>query len=197
LRCVPNIIVAAPSDENECRQLLYTAYKHPGPAAVRYPRGTGTGARIIKEMTRCPIGESVQRRSGSGVAILSFGVLLPAALDAAAKLDATVIDMRWVKPLDESKVLELAASHELLVTLEDNCIAGGAGAAVNECLQRRAVLVQVLNLGLPDSFVDHGKREDQLAWIGLNADGVLASIQKRLTHMNEGKAPLGVAGSEP
>ncbi|MCZ6831920.1 MAG: 1-deoxy-D-xylulose-5-phosphate synthase, partial [Gammaproteobacteria bacterium] len=113
LRCVPNIIVAAPSDENECRQLLYTAYMHPGPAAVRYPRGTGTGVRIIKEMTRCPIGESVVRRDGSGVAILSFGVLLPAAMTAAEKLDATVVDMRWVKPLDERQVLELASTHEL------------------------------------------------------------------------------------
>ena len=197
LRCVPNIIVAAPSDENECRQLLYTAYMHSGPAAVRYPRGTGTGVRIIKEMTRCPIGESVIRRAGSGVAILSFGVLLPAAMEAAEKLDATVVDMRWVKPLDAARVLELAGNHELLVTLEDNSVAGGAGAAVNECLQREAVLVPVLNLGLPDNFVDHGKREEQLSWVGLDADGVLASIQKRLTLMNEGKARLGVAGSEP
>jgi 1-deoxy-D-xylulose-5-phosphate synthase len=197
LRCVPNMIVAAPSDENECRQLLYTAYMHTGPAAVRYPRGTGSGARIIKEMTRCAIGESVVRREGAGLAILSFGVLLPAALEAAEKLDATLVDMRWVKPLDEKKVLELASTHELLVSLEDNAVAGGAGAAVNECLQRESVLVSVLNLGLPDTFVDHGKREEQLARVGLDADGVLASIQKRLTHMNEGKARLGVASREP
>jgi 1-deoxy-D-xylulose-5-phosphate synthase len=197
LRCVPNIIIAAPSDENECRQLLYTAYMHPGLAAVRYPRGVGTGARIIKEMTRCPVGESVLRREGTGVAILSFGVLLQAALEAAETLDATVVDMRWVKPLDEARVLELARSHDLLVTLEDNAIAGGAGAAVNECLQREALLAPVLNLGLPDSFVEHGKREEQLAWAGLDTDGVLASIRKRLTLMNEGKAPLGVASSEP
>lgn len=197
LRCVPNIIVAAPSDENECRQLLYTAYMHKGPAAVRYPRGTGTGVRIIKEMARLPVGESSLRREGSGVAILSFGVLLPAAIEAAEKLDATVVDMRWVKPLDEARVLELATQHELLVTLEDNAVAGGAGAAVIECLQREAVQVAVLNLGLPDHFVDHGKREEQLAWVGLDADGILASIRKRLALMHEGITRLGVAGSEP
>ncbi len=199
LRCIPNMIVAAPSDENECRQLLYTCYQHEGPAAVRYPRGTGTGARIMKEMTRLPIGEAVRVREGaaaelgkSGVAILSFGVLLPAALAAGEKLDATVIDMRWVKPLDEARVLELARSHELLVTLEDNVIAGGAGAAVNELLVREGLATPVLNLGLPDRFVDHGKREEQLAWVGLDADGVLAAIQKRLTALNAGQVPLEV-----
>jgi 1-deoxy-D-xylulose-5-phosphate synthase len=186
LRCLPNMVVAAPSDENECRQMLYTCYRHEGPAAVRYPRGTGTGVRVIKEMTAMALGESVVVREGvgaDGVAILSFGVLLPAALEAAQKIDATVVDMRWVKPLDEARVLELAASCELLVTLEDNAIAGGAGAAVNELLQRECVVMPVLNLGLPDAYVDHGKREEQLAWVGLDAAGVLAAIQKRLTRL--------------
>jgi len=189
LRCLPNMLVAAPSDENECRQLLYTCYQHKGPSAVRYPRGTGTGVRISKEMTRVPIGQSVTVREGSApVAILSFGVLLPAAMAAADKLDATVIDMRWVKPLDEARVLELAHSCELLVTLEDNAIAGGAGSAVNELLQRQALTTPVLNLGLPDTYVDHGKREEQLAWVGLDAAGVLAAIQKRLTALNAGRS---------
>ena len=189
LRCLPNMVVAAPSDENECRQMLYTCYRHEGPTAVRYPRGTGTGVRVIKEMTTMPIGESVLVREGAesgGVAILSFGVLLPAALAAAEKIDATVVDMRWVKPLDEARVLELAASCELLVTLEDNVIAGGAGAAVNELLQRECVVMPVLNLGLPDAYVGHGKREEQLAWVGLDSAGVLAAIQKRLTRLGLG-----------
>ncbi len=199
LRCLPNLLVAAPSDENECRQLLYTCYMHDGPAAVRYPRGTGTGVRIMKEMARLPIGESVTVREAATegrakVAILNFGVLLPAALHAAEKLDATVVDMRWVKPMDEARVLELARSCELIVTLEDNAIAGGAGAGVLELLQREAVLVPVLNLGLPDDFVEHGKREEQLAWVGLDAEGVLASIQKYLSRLNSGKPVLEVKG---
>lgn len=197
LRCLPHMVVAAPSDENECRQLLYTCFRHEGPAAVRYPRGTGTGVRTIKEMTALPIGESLLVREGGGsVAILSFGVLLPAALAAAEKLDATVVDMRWVKPLDEARVLALAACSDLLVTLEDNAIAGGAGAAVNELLQRENIVMPVLNLGLPDRFVDHGKREEQLAWVGLDADGVLASIQKRLVALNAGTVALEVAAPE-
>ena len=192
LRCIPNMVIAAPSDENECRQLLYTAYQHPGPAAVRYPRGTGTGARIIKEMQSLPLGQSVERRVGQGVAILSFGVLLPAALEAAEKLNATVIDMRWVKPIDTARIKELAGSHELLVTLEDNAIAGGAGAAVNEYLQQQNLLLPVLNLGLPDVYVDHAKREAQLSSIGLDGAGILAAIQKRRALMHSGTALLRV-----
>jgi 1-deoxy-D-xylulose-5-phosphate synthase len=192
LRCVPNLLVAAPSDENECRQLLYTAYRHPGPAAVRYPRGTGTGTRIFKDMQVFPVGESVARREGDRVAILNFGVLLPAALQAAEKLNATVIDMRWVKPLDVNRVLDLAETHQLLVTLEDNSVAGGAGASVAECLAQASLTVGLLNLGLPDRFVEHGKREDQLASVGLDTDGVLSAIQKRLTQMNDGTVPLEV-----
>ena len=121
-------------------------------------------------------------------------MLLPAAVAAADKLDATVVDMRWVKPLDEARVLELAGSHALLVTVEDNAIAGGAGAGVSELLQREGLATPVLNLGLPDRFVDHGKREEQLAWVGLDADGVLAAIQKRLTQLNAGRVPLEVSG---
>ncbi len=196
LRCIPNMLVASPSDENECRQLLYTAYQYAGPAAVRYPRGTGTGVKINREMMGLTIGESLTVREGAGsVAILSFGVLLPAAIHAAAKLDATVVDMRWVKPLDEVRILALAKDKDLIVTLEDNAIGGGAGAGVNELLHQSAQKVSVLNLGLPDAFIDHGKREQQLAWVGLDADGVLASIQKHLSRLNAGKPPLEVTGS--
>jgi 1-deoxy-D-xylulose-5-phosphate synthase len=191
LRCLPNVIVAAPSDENECRQMLYTCFQHEGPAAVRYPRGTGTGVRIAKEMARLPIGQSITVRFGTKpICILSFGVLLPAALAAAEKLDATVVDMRWVKPIDEARVLELAQNSDLIVTLEDNVVAGGAGAGVIELLQREGIVLPVLNLGLPDEFVEHGKREEQLAWVGLDADGVLASIQKYMSKLNAGKPAL-------
>lgn len=184
LRCIPNLIVAAPSDENECRQLLYTSYRHQGPAAVRYPRGTGPGAEICAEMKRLEIGKAVMRREGRGVAIFSFGTLLPAALEAAESLDATVYDMRWVKPLDVNTVLDCAANHDLLVTLEENAIAGGAGAAVNECLNENAVVIPILNLGLPDSFVEHARHDRQLASVGLDGTGVLSSIQHRLQKLN-------------
>ena len=192
LRCVPNMLVAAPSDENECRQLLYTCYQHHGPAAVRYPRGTGTGVRIDKQMKLLPVGEALPLRSGREVAILNFGVLLPAAREAAKRLDASLVDMRWVKPLDETRVLQLAGEHKLLVTLEENVIAGGAGAAVNELLAREHCSTPVLNLGLPDRFVEHGKREQQLARVGLDAAGVLAAIQKRLLRLHSGKPVLEV-----
>ena len=195
LRCLPNMVVGAPSDENECRQMLYTCYRREGPAAVRYPRGTGIGADIKPEMTPLPIGESVLRRDGraGGIAILSFGVLLPAALEAGEALDAAVADMRWVKPLDEERLRALAAGHCLLVTVEDNAIAGGAGSAVNEFLQREGLSAPVLNLGLPDRFVDHGKRAEQLAWVGLDAAGIRAAIEERLAAM-EASAP-GRGGS--
>jgi 1-deoxy-D-xylulose-5-phosphate synthase len=180
MRCLPNMVIAAPSDENECRQLLYTCYQFEGPAAVRYPRGTGPGAEIMKEMKRLPIGEAVKRRSGEAVAFLNFGVLLPSVLEAADTLNATVYDMRWVKPLDEAKILELAQSHELLVTVEDNAIAGGVGSAVNELLIRENRVPKLLNLGLPDKFVDHGKRELQLEWVGLDANGMVSAVRERL-----------------
>lgn len=193
MRCLPNMVLAVPSDENECRQLLYTCYRHEGPSAVRYPRGTGPGAEIRKEMVRLPLGEAVEKRRGRRVAILNFGVLLPSAMEAADALDATVVDMRWAKPLDQARVLELARSHELLVTLEDNAVAGGAGSAVNELLNREGLLCSMLNLGLPDSFVDHGKRDQQLAWAGLDTAGILEAIrqrQARLTAALDGAADV-------
>ena len=185
LRTVPNIIVAAPADENECRQLLYTAWLHPGPAAVRYPRGTGPGVTIEKQMTALPIGESRTLRQGKGeVAILAFGAPLAAALKAGEKLDATVIDMRWVKPLDRDAILRAASRHSLLVTVEDHQRLAGAGSAVSELLQDEGVIIPVLSLGLPDQFIDHGKREALLAEQGLDAAGIEHAIRERLKHLS-------------
>ncbi|WP_192879355.1 1-deoxy-D-xylulose-5-phosphate synthase [Microbulbifer sp. A4B17] len=180
MRCLPYLAIAAPSDENECRQLLNTAYKHNGPAAVRYPRGTGMGTAIDKEMTELPIGKGRLLRQGSGVAILSFGTLLGPAMAAAESLGASVADMRWVKPLDEALIDELAESHQLLVTIEENTIAGGAGSAVLEYLNSTARSVPVLQLGLPDQIIEHGKHKDLLAAIGLNASGIEEQIRQRL-----------------
>ncbi|WP_413663363.1 1-deoxy-D-xylulose-5-phosphate synthase [Microbulbifer sp. CNSA002] len=184
MRCLPYLAIAAPSDENECRQLLYTAYKHNGPTAVRYPRGTGMGTAINKEMTELPIGKGRLLRQGSGVAILSFGTLLGPAMAAAEQLGASVADMRWVKPLDETLIDELAESHQLLVTIEENTIAGGAGSAVLEYLNSTARSVPMLQLGLPDQIIEHGKHKDLLAAIGLNASGIEEQIRRRLQLIN-------------
>jgi 1-deoxy-D-xylulose-5-phosphate synthase len=180
LRCIPNMIIMAPSDENETRQLLYTGYQFNGPAAVRYPRGTGTGAVIDKTMTALPIGKGLMKREGSKVAILNFGTLLRSALQTAEQLDATVVDMRFVKPLDKEMILSLAKSHELLVTLEENSIAGGAGSAVSEFLAEQAVVMPILQLGLPDQFIDHANHQQQLEMVGLDAQQILSRIQERL-----------------
>jgi len=185
LRCIPNMVVGAPSDENECRQMLYTAYQFAGPAAIRYPRGTGPGATIADAMTQFPIGEAVEVRSGERVAILNFGALLSEALSAAQRLNATVVDMRWVKPLDEKMLLTVAQRHPVIVTLEENAVAGGAGAAVNEFLAAHRLSPVLLNLGLPDVFIEHGTHADQLAWAGLNA----ASIYNRVSEVLH---PLGI-----
>ena len=180
LRCIPNMLIMAPSDENETRQLLYTGYQYQGPAAVRYPRGTGTGAVIDNTMTELPIGKGLLKREGSKVAILNFGTLLDSALQAAEKLDTTVVDMRFVKPLDQEMILNLAKSHDLLVTVEENSIAGGAGSAVSEFLAEQAVVMPILQLGLPDEFIDHANHAQQLAMVGLDAKQILKRIQERL-----------------
>jgi 1-deoxy-D-xylulose-5-phosphate synthase len=180
LRCIPNMLIMTPSDENETRQLLYTGYQFIGPAAVRYPRGTGIGAVIDKTMTELPIGKGLLKREGSKVAILNFGTLLSSALQAADQLDATVADMRFVKPLDQELILELANSHDLLVTLEENSIAGGAGSAVSEFLAEQAVVMPILQLGLPDQFIDHANHQQQLEMAGLDAQQILSRIQERL-----------------
>jgi 1-deoxy-D-xylulose-5-phosphate synthase len=180
------MVIAAPSDENECRQLLYTAYRHRGPAAVRYPRGTGPGAEIAQQMTELPIGKGRIVRSGSAVAILSFGTLLGSALTAAEKLGATVVDMRWVKPLDQALIEQLAGEYQLLVTLEENTIAGGGGSAVAEYLNSAGILVPQLQLGLPDKIIEHGKHRDLLAAIGLDADGIEERIRERMNKRDSG-----------
>jgi len=180
LRCVPNMLVMAPSNENETRQLLYTGYQHIGPAAVRYPRGKGPGAKIEEKMEALPIGKGVVRRKGYTVAILGFGSLVNTALEAAEILDATVVDMRFVKPIDEGLIGEMATRHQLIVTLEENTVMGGAGSAVNEFLLRQDYRIPVLNLGLPDEFLQHGKVPDMLASVGLDKDSIITSIRAKL-----------------
>lgn len=180
LRCIPNMVIAAPSDENECRQLLYTAYQHKGPAAVRYPRGTGTGVEVDANMQELPIGKAVAKSQGAHIAILNFGTLLPDAIKAAEALGASVYDMRWVKPLDTALIDNIASHYKLIVTLEENGIAGGAGSGVAEYLSKQGFFTPILHLGLPDSFIEHGKREKILRAIGLDAEGIQHSIKERM-----------------
>jgi len=183
LRCIPKMVVMTPSDENETRQLLHTGLQYHGPAAVRYPRGTGPGAEIQQALSALPLGKGRVVREGARVAILNFGTLLGSALEAADSLNATVADMRFVKPLDESLVLELAEPHDLLVTLEENVVAGGAGSAVTECLNKREVMLPVLQLGLPDRFVDHGKHGELLKECGLDPEGIRSAIASRIDRL--------------
>ena len=179
LRCVPNLVVMAPADENECRQMLYTAGQLDQPAAVRYPRGRGPGVAAEKAMRALPVGRAELRRQGaSGLALLAFGTMVDAAAATAVDLDATLVNMRFVKPLDEAMIAEVAASHRAIVTLEENALAGGAGTAVLEHLQRLGSNVPVLQVGVPDSFVEHGSREENLAAAGLDGAGVRASVER-------------------
>ena len=180
LRCIPNMIIAAPSDEDECRHLLYTAYQYQGPAAVRYPRGTGVGAAIQSDMQLLPIGKGLLKAEGKQVAILCFGTLLATAQQVAEQYGYSLCDMRFVKPLDTDLIDQMAASHQLLVTLEENAIAGGAGSAVCEYLNSRAVNVPVLQLGLNDEFVDHASQKQQLISQGLDAKSIAERISSRL-----------------
>ncbi|MEZ5465732.1 MAG: 1-deoxy-D-xylulose-5-phosphate synthase [Lysobacteraceae bacterium] len=180
LRCIPNMVVMAPADENECRQMLSTGFRHEGPTAVRYPRGKGPGVAIDTSLDTLPIGKAELRRKGRGVAILAFGAMLSPALEAGDALDASVVNMRFVKPLDTALVRQLAESHELLVTVEDNAVMGGAGSAVAEWLAAESIATPILQLGLPDHYLEHMERGDMLASVGLDADGITASIRRRL-----------------
>lgn len=180
LRCIPNITVMAPADENECRQMLYTAFQLDGPTAVRYPRGTGPGVAIQQEMQAIPVGKGEIRRQGTRVALLAFGTMLAPCLAAGDELDATVVNMRFIKPLDQELVSQLAAEYELLVTVEENTIMGGAGSAVLEYLANQGNHINLLQLGLPDYFIDQGDSAQMLANCGLDKAGIVKSIQQRL-----------------
>lgn len=185
LRCIPNMTIMAPSDEEECQRLLSTGLLHTGPAAVRYPRGTGPGVELSGEAKPLPVGKARMVRQGKGrrqprVAILSFGPMLAPALEAGDILDADVVDMRFIRPLDERTILDMANQNDLIVTLEDNALCGGAGSAVNEVLLAQHDQVRVLNLGLPDHFIEHGNRDELLQQCGLDTSGILSAIRKRL-----------------
>ncbi|HJV24795.1 MAG TPA: 1-deoxy-D-xylulose-5-phosphate synthase [Aromatoleum sp.] len=182
LLCVPNLVVMAPSDENECRQMLYTAYRHDGPTAVRYPRGGGLGVTPETAMTALPIGKGEIRRRGKKTALLVFGSLLGNALQAAELLDATVANMRFVKPIDADMIEELAASHDLLVTIEENAVIGGAGSEVARVVESLPQRPRVLRLGLPDHFVDHGDQTQLHEQVGLHAAGIVAAIERIYAH---------------
>jgi 1-deoxy-D-xylulose-5-phosphate synthase len=181
LRCIPNITVMTPSDENECRQMLYTAFQMNSPSAVRYPRGAGTGVAPIKEMKALQIGLGEICRKGKKIAILAFGSMLRPSLEAAEELNATVANMRFVKPLDDDLILSLAANHSLLVTIEENTIMGGAGSAVLESLENKGITASVLQLGLPDIFIDQGDPTQMLVDCGRDKVGIIKAIKKKLS----------------
>jgi 1-deoxy-D-xylulose-5-phosphate synthase len=183
LRCVPNMVVMAPSDEDECRQMLYTGFVHEGPAAIRYPRGGGNGTVPQVDMTAIPIGKADVRRRGARVALLAFGSVLDPCLAVGEELGATVVNMRFVKPLDEALLVELARQHDALVTVEDNAIMGGAGSGVAEYLAARGVVVPLLQLGLPDEFLEHAAREELLAEAGLDAPGIRKAVLARFPQL--------------
>ncbi|MCU1157836.1 1-deoxy-D-xylulose-5-phosphate synthase [Stenotrophomonas maltophilia] len=194
LRCVPNMVVMAPSNEAECRQMLSTGLQHPGPAAVRYPRGTGTGVAAGTDLSTLPIGKGELRLQGNRIALLAFGSTVPAAEQVGRELGLSVVNMRFIKPLDRELVLAMAAQHEGLVTIEDNVVAGGAGSGVGELLNAEGVLRPILHLGLPDSYQHHASREDLLAEAGIDAAGIRAAVLKRWPQLAAGSPPLSAAG---
>ena len=180
LRCIPNMLVMTPSDEDETRKLLTTGFRFNGPAAVRYPRGKGPGVAIETDLDAVPVGKGVVRRKGGTVAMLAFGSMVAPALAAAEKLDATVVDMRFVKPLDEELIGDMVTQHQLVVTLEENTLMGGAGSAVNEFLAQANYQIPLLNLGLPDRFLSHGKAPQMLAEAGLDSAGIIEAVRAKL-----------------
>jgi 1-deoxy-D-xylulose-5-phosphate synthase len=190
LRCVPNMVVMAPADEDECRRMLSTGFHHDGPAAVRYPRGTGPGVAVQPTLDTLPVGKAEVRHRGAHIALLAFGAIVPAAERVGAELGVTVVNMRFIKPLDRALVLELAQGHEGFVTLEDNVVMGGAGSAVAELLAEADVQLPILHLGLPDAFQHHASREDLLAEAGLDIDGIRAAVLKRWPEFVSLQMPL-------
>ncbi|MCX7514052.1 1-deoxy-D-xylulose-5-phosphate synthase [Frateuria sp. STR12] len=191
LRCLPNMLIMAPADENECRMMLSTGFGYAGPAAIRYPRGTGPGAAVRKELDTLPIGKAELRRRGHGLAILCFGAMLSPAAVVAAELDATLVNMRFIKPLDEAMILEMARTHDAFVTLEDNAIAGGAGSGVAECLAAHGIVKPVLHLGLPDAYLEHGSRDEVLSMAGLDLPGIRNAIRARFPQLANVAANAG------
>ena len=177
MRCIPKVVIMTPSDEDECRQMLHTGYQYSGPAAVRYPRGSGAGVEVQQDFTELEIGKGIVRRQGEKVAILCFGTLMHNAIPAAKRLNATVVDMRFAKPLDEALLADIAKSHDILVTIEDGAIMGGAGSGVNEYLMANKLMTPTLNLGLPDQFVHQGTQDEIYAELGLDDMGIEASIK--------------------
>ena len=194
LRCVPNMVVMAPSNEAECRQMLSTGLQHPGPAAVRYPRGSGTGVDAGSDLSTLPIGKGELRLQGNRVALLAFGSTVAAAEQVGRELGLSVVNMRFIKPLDRELVLAMAGQHDALVTIEDNVVSGGAGSAVAELLNAEDVLRPILHLGLPDAFQHHASREDLLAEAGIDAAGIRTALLKRWPQLAAGNPPLSAAG---
>ncbi len=177
MRCLPDLVIMAPADENECRQMLYTGFMLDQPAAVRYPRGTGPGVEVHQKMQAIPVGKAEIRRKGKGIAILAFGITLDIALEAGEKLDATVVNMRFVKPLDRELILDLVGNHDLIVTVEDNVVQGGAGSGVDELIVNEDLSVHIINIGLPDVLLSHGSQEDMRREAGLTTEALLERIQ--------------------
>jgi 1-deoxy-D-xylulose-5-phosphate synthase len=178
LRCIPNMVIMAPADENECRQMLFTGTTLSAPSAIRYPRGTGPGVAAVSEMTALPVGRAQLRREGrSGLAILAFGALFDSARRIAERLDATLVNMRFIKPIDQDLIIDAASRHRAFVTIEENAVMGGAGSAVSEVLASHGVSLPVLHLGIPDRFIEHGSRDTSLAAAGLDLTGLTASVE--------------------
>jgi 1-deoxy-D-xylulose-5-phosphate synthase len=195
LRCIPNMVVMTPSDENECRQMLYTGTTLSSPSAVRYPRGTGSGVPIVAEMSALPVGRAQMRREGrSGLAILVFGTLLESARKIAERLDATLVNMRFVKPLDTAMVENVAERHSAIVTVEENAVMGGAGSAIAEALAAAGIQIPLLQLGIPDQFIEHGSRDTCLAAAGLDLAGLTASIERWWSAQGQGRMIRSVSG---
>ena len=180
LRCLPNMVIMAPADENECRQMLTTAINYDGPTAVRYPRGTGPGVSVDETLDSIQIGQAIKRREGKGIALLAFGSMLQPALEVAAKLNATVINMRFIKPLDQQIIIDIAATHKTIITLEENALKGGAGSAVNEFINEQSLDIKAFNIGLPDFNIEHGSREELLQEAGLDVDSLYQTIKQHL-----------------
>lgn len=192
LRCIPNMVIMAPADENECRQMLYTAYRHDGPTAVRYPRGKGPGVAVDKAMTEILIGSSVTVRTGHDIALLAFGSMVEPCARVAESLGATLINMRFVKPLDREAIIRAAETHSTLITVEENAIAGGAGSGVSELLARENIQVQIGHIGLDDDFIQHGTREECLQQAGLDEAGILRQVRDMTAHAHMLNQPSSI-----